>query len=287
MSTESTVCCGFRSRRESNRSPSAADIHVDAPQRLRPHAPPHVGARVTGSDASSWRSASWCSTFSTGIARISSICRWVTTTTTAPVFTALRRPRRKYASATNVSMTCVSRSTRRAGRTLRSSRPRREDADLPRRARGRAEGLRGPPLLRAGEHFRAATDANDRHRMCHGCAMKRKEPVGAKGTHRLYEDFCGGAEGNRTPGLNSAIVALYQLSYSPAAAPSVAMRSARTWGLAGCSEVRRRASPGSSAATGAPVRVSPRERGGARARTAAAAPADAPARVGRHSRRGP
>ena len=33
---------------------------------------------------------------------------------------------------------------------------------------------------------------------------------------RVDGELTGGAEGNRTPGLNSAIVALYQLSYSPA-----------------------------------------------------------------------
>ncbi len=33
-----------------------------------------------------------------------------------------------------------------------------------------------------------------------------------------------GAEGNRTPGLHSAIVALYQLSYSPVATASLAVR---------------------------------------------------------------
>ena len=36
------------------------------------------------------------------------------------------------------------------------------------------------------------------------------------GKSAVSSSFAGGGEGNRTPGLNSAIVALYQLSYTPA-----------------------------------------------------------------------
>ena len=53
--------------------------------------------------------------------------------------------------------------------------------------------------------------------MCHGRPVGWAEPwPGASGPPALRRTSAGGGEGNRTPGLNSAIVALCQLSYTPA-----------------------------------------------------------------------
>ena len=92
-----------------------------------------------------------------------------------------------YAQATETGMRIATEST--ASRYLPSNHEtKRTPADVPARVRTRDE---------------------------RGMKAKSRQSTGC-GLAALPGESAGGGEGNRTPGLNSAIVALYQLSYTPA-----------------------------------------------------------------------
>ena len=114
---------------------------------------------------------------------------------------------------------------RRSARTMLTKRPRLSPINVSRWARRgleRRARSRPYPTCRFRNHRRA--------RRLVALRCRGRAPVGALTPRRCRASsqrssarqvasrtFTGGAEGNRTPGLNSAIVALYQLSYSPAA----------------------------------------------------------------------
>src|SRR6266540_419074 len=71
---------------------------------------------------------------------------------------------------------------------------------------------RAQPVCHGGTAYRQVKTCGPRERS----KQQDVEAIGADRANAALPGQTGGGEGNRTPGLNSAIVALCQLSYTPA-----------------------------------------------------------------------